>query len=293
MGFWAYLLHCRDRTFYAGHAEDLEQRITQHQDGSFGGYTLRKRPVTLVWCGQFPTREEAQAFERRIKGWSRAKKLALIRGDWNEISRLAKGKWWPSTSSGRPVEGYTYQPDRPELVEGRSFFLQRHPTTPSDVVQSIEARLSRQAAGLHLSFLLGGDTQMLVLPAASTGERQDELWRSTCFEAFIRRPGGGYTELNFAPSSDWAAYVFHDYRAGMADLPITAPEIRMRLKRRGLRLDVAVELQSTQTCLNLAAVIEEKSGRKSYWALAHPPSGPPDFHHPDCFVLELPPPGAA
>ena len=91
MPFWVYLLHCRDRTFYAGHTDDLGRRIAQHEEGAVE-YTAGKRPVTLVWSGEFDTREEALAFERRIKGWRRDKKLALIREDWEGISALGRGR---------------------------------------------------------------------------------------------------------------------------------------------------------------------------------------------------------
>ena len=108
MPFYAYLLRCNDGSYYAGHTDDLETRIAQHQTGALGGYTAKRLPVTLVWSAEFPTRDEAFAAERRIKGWSRAKKEALIAGDWGRISELAKSRLdsaaadtaWPSTSSG-------------------------------------------------------------------------------------------------------------------------------------------------------------------------------------------------
>jgi len=107
MVFWAYMLHCRGGVFYTGHTEDLELRLAQHQNGYGVGFTSDKLPVKLVWSQEFPTRYEALAAERQIKGWSRKKKLALIRGDWEAISRYARGKNknGPSTSSGRTVEG--------------------------------------------------------------------------------------------------------------------------------------------------------------------------------------------
>ena len=101
MAFWTYMLHCRGGAFYTGHTEDLEYRLAQHQRGTLPGFTRDHLPVTLVWCGEFPTRYEALSMERRIKGWSRAKKMALIRGDWDAISALSKKKNGPSTSSGR------------------------------------------------------------------------------------------------------------------------------------------------------------------------------------------------
>ena len=102
MAFYAYMLHCADRSFYVGHTDNLERRIAQHDHGYTQGYTANRRPVVLVWSETFPTRYEALTAERRIKGWSRAKKLAPIRGDWTLISDLAKKKS-PSTSSGRTV----------------------------------------------------------------------------------------------------------------------------------------------------------------------------------------------
>ncbi len=105
MPFWTYMLHCRGGVFYTGHTDDLERRIGEHKSGLVPGFTSGLLPVELVWSQEFATREEAKASEKRIKGWSRKKKLALIRGDWEEISRLAKGKDGPSTSSGRAGEG--------------------------------------------------------------------------------------------------------------------------------------------------------------------------------------------
>ena len=101
MAFWAYMLHCRGGYFYVGHTDDLERRIAQHKSGLLTGFTAEHLPVELVWSQEFVMRDEAKASEKQIKGWSRAKKLALIRGDWTLISTLAKGKNGPSTSSGR------------------------------------------------------------------------------------------------------------------------------------------------------------------------------------------------
>jgi predicted GIY-YIG superfamily endonuclease len=103
MGFWTYMLHCNGGAFYVGHTDDLERRIAQHEAGATPGFVRDHLPVKLVWSEAFFTREEALAMERRIKGWSRAKKMALIRGDWRDLSRLSrrKEKDRPSTSSGR------------------------------------------------------------------------------------------------------------------------------------------------------------------------------------------------
>lgn len=101
MAFWADMLHCRSGLFYVGRTDDLERRIGQHHSGLIVGFAADHLPVELVRSQEFGTRDEARAAERRIKGWSRAKKLALIRGDWERISSLAKAKDGPSTGSGR------------------------------------------------------------------------------------------------------------------------------------------------------------------------------------------------
>jgi putative endonuclease len=88
--FYTYMLRCSDGSYYVGHTESLEARIVAHYDGMIAGYTRSRRPVTLVWNDSFSSREEALAAERRIKGWSRAKKEALIAGDWPKIRLLAK-----------------------------------------------------------------------------------------------------------------------------------------------------------------------------------------------------------
>lgn len=92
MSLWAYMLHCNGGYFYVGHTDNLEARITQHESGLVRGFARDHSPVKLVWSQELPTRYEALAAERQIKGWSRAKKLALIRGDWEVISALSKSK---------------------------------------------------------------------------------------------------------------------------------------------------------------------------------------------------------
>jgi predicted GIY-YIG superfamily endonuclease len=105
MSFWAYMLHCSDGHFYVGHSDNLEQRIAQHQSGIFPGYTHSRRPVTLVWSENFQSRDEAKAAENQIKGWSRLKKLALIRGDWSMISNLARNSVDKEKAALRQAQG--------------------------------------------------------------------------------------------------------------------------------------------------------------------------------------------
>jgi predicted GIY-YIG superfamily endonuclease len=103
MAFYAYLLRCNDGSYYAGHTDNLDQRIAQHQSDALGGYTAKQLPVSLVWSEWFQTRDDAFAVERKLKGWSRAKKEALIAGDWERVSQLARWRSGPrSTGNARP-----------------------------------------------------------------------------------------------------------------------------------------------------------------------------------------------
>jgi tRNA/rRNA methyltransferase len=90
MSFSAYMLRCADGSYYVGHTDNLEARVAQHQQGEIPGYTQRRRPVTLIWSESFPERDQAFAAEQQLKGWSRAKKEALMRGDWDAVRSLAR-----------------------------------------------------------------------------------------------------------------------------------------------------------------------------------------------------------
>jgi putative endonuclease len=90
MPFWVYILRCVDGSYYTGHTDNLESRLGQHTSGAIAGcYTFGRRPLTLAFSQEFATREEALGAEQQIKGWGRRKKEAMMRGDWNEVSRLA------------------------------------------------------------------------------------------------------------------------------------------------------------------------------------------------------------
>lgn len=85
MAFFVYILRCADGSLYTGHTDELERRVAEHLQGTGSRYTSGRLPVRLVFSERFPTRDEALASERLIKGWTRAKKEALIRGNWNAV----------------------------------------------------------------------------------------------------------------------------------------------------------------------------------------------------------------
>ena len=85
-------MQCADGSYYTGKTQNLQLRVAQHQNGTFEGYTSSRRPTKLVYSQEFPTYIEAIQAERQIKGWSRSKKEALIKGDFELIHELAKCK---------------------------------------------------------------------------------------------------------------------------------------------------------------------------------------------------------
>ena len=97
LAYHVYMLRCSDGSYYVGHTNDLEHRLAAHERGAIEGYTLARRPVDLVFSDRFSTRLEAFHRERRIKGWFRARKEALIKGDWDGLVELS------NRSSGQAI----------------------------------------------------------------------------------------------------------------------------------------------------------------------------------------------
>jgi putative endonuclease len=97
MAAWAYMLKCADGSYYTGCTTNLDQRWSQHQAGTYSGYTSTRRPLEMVWAVERQTIYDAIGMERRVKRWSRAKKEALIRGDWDALPKLAKKGFRPSS----------------------------------------------------------------------------------------------------------------------------------------------------------------------------------------------------
>jgi hypothetical protein len=171
-----------------------------------------------------------------------------------------------------------------------------HPATPTaDPGFKLWATVDHVAsfgavATINIWFGIGAPAGRFVMPPAPPEPgRRDGLWKSTCFEAFLRASGeAAYREWNFAPSGDWAAYDFAAYREGMREADIGAPPyLRREDNLTWWTLGATITADAaTRWDLGLSAVLEEAGGCKSYWALAHA-AGPPDFHHPDCFTAKL------
>jgi len=213
-------------------------------------------------------------------------------------------------------------------ARGGGVALVEHPDTPARAVSGVVCtHVWRNPGEWRFDFHVDAPAGALRLPAPTAPDRTDGLWYHTCFELFLLDPlDGAYLEFNFSPSGQWAAYQFDGYRAGMRELDVSAPSILgsgpahaaagIAARLRALGLDeetirkfaaAAPPMPAPATGFSLSAicehpglwreiavraaisaVIEEADGTKSYWALAHPP-GKPDFHHADCFDLDLEP----
>ncbi|HZF95650.1 MAG TPA: DOMON-like domain-containing protein [Allosphingosinicella sp.] len=172
--------------------------------------------------------------------------------------------------------------------------LTRHPESAGEAVTGIEVDVARQGEVLGLRWIVTGRIAGLALPRRVASRHSDRLWEHTCFEAFFAdEEGGAYSELNVSPSTEWAAYRFNGYREGMRSVDLPAPRIEIEAGEDRLEVRVALKLRTAgHRRLGLSAIVEEANGAKSWWALAHPP-GAPDFHHADCFQIDLPPLGEA
>jgi hypothetical protein len=171
-----------------------------------------------------------------------------------------------------------------------------HPASPpADPIFKVWASVDHAAslaavATTNIWFGVGAPAHRFVIPEATESSRADELWKTTCFEAFLRPLGEeGYREWNFAPSGEWASYEFSAYRENMSPAEVDAePYIRMEDNFTWWAVGATIAIPAdTNWQLGLSAVLEEKDGTKSYWALAHP-GEKPDFHAPGCFAAHLP-----
>lgn len=173
--------------------------------------------------------------------------------------------------------------------------LLHHPTTPCPDVQSITVEVSKiNRSSLHFCYRLTAELVSIRFPQPTKHSRRDELWRHTCFEAFVSLPGvTQYSEFNFSPSTEWAVYNFDDYREGMRQAPFSPPNINMTSSKDLFELSAEIDLETLGSVapdrelqLGLSAVIERIDGQMSYWAIKHP-MPKPDFHHRDGFALVL------
>ena len=162
-------------------------------------------------------------------------------------------------------------------------------------MMAVTVDVTRAGAGeLMLAYRVTDPKGSLVVPAPAARARRDNLWKQTCFEAFICIPGDeAYYELNFSPSSEWAAYRFDGYRVGMTMADGIASRVEWIKTHDGFALHAQSDLSrhaglsaGAPWRLGLTGVIEDAPGQLSYWALTHPP-GVPDFHNAAGWIAEV------
>lgn len=173
--------------------------------------------------------------------------------------------------------------------------LHCHPASACTAVTALQVDATRLADGtLALRFQLLGELTALRIPLpVSDAGPAEGLWQHTCFEAFIAADGAAYREFNFAPSGQWAAYAFTNYRErDAAWQPAAAPNITAQLTADSFvleaRLPAALLPVVRPLQIGLTTVIESADGGLSYWALAHP-GARPDFHRHEAFILCIDP----
>lgn len=178
------------------------------------------------------------------------------------------------------------------------YTLTNHPDMLLTKQLNLGVSVQRDGGTLRLAYHLQGATDTVKFAQPTEPIRTDGLWKTTCFEIFaMANDGPAYTEFNFSPSSQWAAYQFSSYREGMTNTEIrTAPRIEQVEQGNEITYKVVMELpealRNVDISVGVSAVVEQKDGTKSYWALKHP-EGPADFHNPSCFILQLKAPDAA
>ncbi len=173
--------------------------------------------------------------------------------------------------------------------------LVRHPLAPwSGPAVSVAASCTLQAGGCgEFRYEVLGEVDRLLVPAAANGARVDGLWHHTCFELVVARAGEpGYVEFNFAPSGEWAAYAFEDYRRALTPPAAATPTIRTELGAGRLALTALVgpgawpEPGRGGLEIGLTAVLESHDGALGYFALSHADARP-EFHDRRGFALAL------
>ena len=171
--------------------------------------------------------------------------------------------------------------------------LTRHPSSASPA-NTVEAEIVRTSESIALRYAVTGDIGKLAIPELTNPTRADELWKHTCFEAFIMpEQGAGYSEFNLSPTGQWAAYHFKAHRSGMTNIAQASdPGVGSRAFGDRFELRAAFDIRNMPDLggpwkVGLSVILEDTTGTRSYWAVKHP-ENKLDFHHLDCFALQLP-----
>jgi len=227
MNFWVYILRCADGSYYTGHTDNLEQRIGQHNTGAIEGYTHDRRPVTLAWSQDCPSRIEALEAERQIKGWTRAKKEALMRSDWQALHEAAIP---PAERALRLRSGRT---------EGESASKFEERSEDGSIPQSVHAERSRSTAPSETPETTLAPPPVLVLVRPQLGENIGKAARAMLnfglTELRLVSPRDGWPNPGAGPAASGAdivleqAQVFETVADAIADCAhVYATTVRKR-----------------------------------------------------------------
>jgi tRNA/rRNA methyltransferase len=227
MNFWVYILRCADGSYYTGHTDNLEQRIGQHNAGAIEGYTHDRRPVTLAWSQDCPSRIEALEAERQIKGWTRAKKEALMRSDWQALHEAAIP---PAERALRLRSGRT---------EGESASKFEEWSEDGSIPQSVHAERSRSTAQSETPETALAPPPVLVLVRPQLGENIGKAARAMLnfglTELRLVSPRDGWPNPGAGPAASGAdivleqAQVFETVADAIADCAhVYATTVRKR-----------------------------------------------------------------
>lgn len=167
----------------------------------------------------------------------------------------------------------------------QSVTLVAHPADGPGPARAVTVHFEPREGVLWLRYVVEGEVDRMVWPQPAAPERADNLWATTCFEAFVETPDG-YVEFNLSPSGAWASYAFDGYRQGMRPADQTVVVAGLDGAEDQVGLEGTIELPPGVHRLGLSAVIEAVGGKKTHWALAHPTERP-DFHHPESFIVSL------
>ena len=249
MSFWVYILRCADGSYYTGHTDNLEHRIGQHNAGAIEGYTHSRRPVTLMWSQDFPTRLEALEGERQVKDWSRKKKEALFRSDWAALSEAAKKPARPmvprygvSTSSTPTRDERAGGVLAGQEANGGEEDQPQEFGTPSEdgsIPQSVRAERSRSTAPSETPETAPAPPPVLVLVRPQLGENIGKAARAMLnfglTELRLVSPRDGWPNPGAGPAASGAdivleqAQVFETVAEAIADCAhVYATTVRKR-----------------------------------------------------------------
>ncbi|HEX8621513.1 MAG TPA: TrmH family RNA methyltransferase [Allosphingosinicella sp.] len=246
MSFWTYILRCSNGVYYTGHTDDIDRRIAEHQSGAIKGYTYDKRPVELMWAEEFPTRAEALEAELRIKSWSRAKKGALIAGNWKRLSEAAIPPSERAERVSAPLRISAPLDRAPRLRSGRT----------GEIAEPIPVRVERsrdtRSSGAETSVALA-PPPAIVLVRPQLGENIGKAARAMLnfglADLRLVAPRDGWPNPSAGPAASGAdvvlerARVFETVAEAVADC---AHVYATTVRKRGLVVPVVSPEQATR-----------------------------------------------